>query len=95
MTVALCGSWEHHGPCPLAPHHSATRRSTSGLVVRVLFATEPEHEAEARAIIADALAAGRLSVPSVGTDSWRLKEQGRSELADGERELAARLVASN
>ena len=57
---------------PLASHRSATRRSTSGLVVHVLYATEPEHEAEARAIIADALAAGRLTVPSVGTDSRRL-----------------------
>ncbi|MEX5721628.1 hypothetical protein [Geodermatophilus maliterrae] len=22
ITVALCGSWEHEPPCPLAPHHT-------------------------------------------------------------------------
>jgi hypothetical protein len=27
ITVALCGSWSHEPPCPLAPHHTAAERS--------------------------------------------------------------------
>ena len=27
ITVALCGSWTHEPPCPLAPHHTRVQRS--------------------------------------------------------------------
>jgi hypothetical protein len=26
ITTELCGSWQHDGPCPLAPHHTAAER---------------------------------------------------------------------
>jgi hypothetical protein len=26
ITVALCGSWSHDPPCPLAPHHTDALR---------------------------------------------------------------------
>ena len=94
VTLALCGSWEHDGPCPLAPHHTATRRSATALLVRVVFAAEAEREAEVRSLITGALTAGRLAVPSIGTGCWRLVEEGPSELNAGEHEHAARLVAS-
>jgi hypothetical protein len=98
VTVALCGSTPHEGPCPLAPHHTATRHSPEGLLVRVLFATEPAREVDARTLIADALAAGHVAghvdMPSTRGDGWRLVAHRRSEPSDAEREHAARLVAS-
>ena len=30
ITVALCGSWDHEPPCPLAPHHTRAHRSGDG-----------------------------------------------------------------
>ena len=93
VTVALCGSLHHDGPCPLAPHHTATRRSPEGLLVRVLFATEPAHEAHTRKLISDALAAGQVARPSTVGDGWRLVAQRRSEPSEAERQHATRLIA--
>jgi hypothetical protein len=39
ITVALCGSWEHEPPCPLAPHHTAAERDGDVVRLRILFAT--------------------------------------------------------
>jgi hypothetical protein len=46
ITMFLCGSWEHDGPCPLAPHHTRATRDGSHLRIRVLFAVEPELETQ-------------------------------------------------
>jgi hypothetical protein len=94
VTVALCGSWQHDGPCPLAPHHTSTRRGPEGLLVRVLFATEPAREPDARRLIAGALAAGQVVPASAVGTRWRLVSQRRCDPSEGERQHAARLVAS-
>lgn len=72
VTVALCGSWDHEPPCPLAPHHTATDRRGDTVHVRVLFATEPEAETDVRRRIDTALAAGTLEGPDGTTTHWRL-----------------------
>jgi hypothetical protein len=92
ITVGLCGSWEHEPPCPLAPHHSQIERAGDEVRVRVLFATEPEDEAEVRGRINEALAKGRL----VGTDGevtvWQVTRSGRSPIDTSEIQHAQRLV---
>jgi hypothetical protein len=47
VTLALCGSWDHRPPCPLA-HHTHSERSGTIVRVRVVFATEPENEGDVR-----------------------------------------------
>jgi hypothetical protein len=93
ITVALCGSWQHEGPCPLAPHHTSAVRDSSDLVLRVIFATEPESEPRVRSLIVDALATGQLVGPDGEPTSWRLLRQSVGQLADRESSHAARLVA--
>lgn len=42
VTAALCGTWHHEPPCPLAPHHCQADRVGGQVRVRVLFAAEPD-----------------------------------------------------
>lgn len=92
ITVALCGHWEHEGPCPLAPHHTGTARFGDDLRVRTLFAVEPELENEVRQLIEAALANGRLVGPDGITTSWRLISSARGGVLDEDVHHAARLT---
>jgi hypothetical protein len=93
ITVQLCGHWEHEPPCPLAAHFTNAERVGAEVRLRVLFATEPEHEAEVRERIAEALQSGALTGPDGAATSWTLVEQGSSAVADGELAHARRLAA--
>lgn len=92
VTASLCGSWEHEGPCPLAPHHTTARRDGAQLHVRVLFAVEPELEDTVRERVVAPLSRGRLIGPGGATTSRQLADSRSSELAGGELEQAARLT---
>ncbi len=83
ITLALCGGGEHEPPCPLAPHHTAARRSEDAVHLRVLFATDPAQEDEVRRRITEALAA-----------RWPVRSSGAGTVATGEAAHAARLAAS-
>jgi hypothetical protein len=85
ITVALCGSWEHEPPCPVAPHHTAVTRSGSEVALRVLFAADPADEQRVRLLVEAALARG---------DGWRLVRSSASAVRPDEGEHAGRLVAS-
>jgi hypothetical protein len=85
ITVALCGSWEHRPPCPLAPHHTAAERAGKQLRLRVLFAAEPDDEPRVRALIDGTLADG---------SGWRLASTAPSEVRPVERAHAERLTRS-
>jgi hypothetical protein len=95
VTVALCGSWEHEPPCPLAPHHTAVEGSDDALDVRVVFAAQPEVEGEVRRRIDGALAKGEVTRPDGTTSRWRLVDAGPDGLRDGERDLGARLAGQS
>jgi len=82
ITTELCGQWEHPPPCPLAPHHTAAERQGPQVHLRILFATEPEHEAEVRTRIGRALAA------------WQVRRSAAGAVRPDERAHAGRLVAS-
>ena len=94
ITVALCGSWEHEPPCPLAPHHTRAERVGDEVRLRVLFAAEPAEESRVRAMIDDALSEGTGATPKDGTVSWRLVVSRESEVRPEEQEHAARLTES-
>ena len=82
ITAELCGHWEHPPPCPLAPHHTAAQRRVAQVHLRILFATEPDREAEVRTRIGRALAA------------WHVRSCVAGEVRPDERAHAGRLVAS-
>ena len=94
ITFAVCGSWDHPGPCPLAPHHTSTSGDGSEVRVRVLFATESDHEADVRGRIVSALSSGRVPTPDGGTASWRLRHHAAGALEADEADHAARLAAA-
>lgn len=93
VTVALCGSWEHDPPCPLAPHHTSAARAGELVRLHVLFAAEPGDEPEVRRRIDEALRAGTLTGPDGTRTGWELRGTTVAEVTDAERERAARLAA--
>lgn len=92
VTIALCGSWEHPGPCPVAPHHTGVERDGDDLVVRVLFACAPEDEAGVRAVIVEALGEGELVGPDGLRTRWTLTRQAPSTVLPDEEDRAAALA---
>jgi hypothetical protein len=94
VTVALCGSWTHEPPCPLAPHHTSTARDGDRLRVRVLFASDPAEEPRVRVLVEEALAGGECVGPDGVRTSWRLVEAAASPVRPEERERAGRLLRS-
>ncbi|MCO1655291.1 hypothetical protein [Pseudonocardia humida] len=94
VTAELCGHWEHEPPCPVAAHHTRAERRGDVVDLRVLFAAEPEREAEVRTRIELALRAGALTGPGGATTRWRLREVGPAVVADAEADHAERLTRS-
>ncbi|MFW3169583.1 hypothetical protein [Geodermatophilus sp. CPCC 206100] len=91
VTLALCGSWDHEPPCPLAAHRTAAVRTGDRLAVRVVFAAVPDDEARVREVVHGALAGGHCTGPNGVDTAWRLLDDGPSELRPDERALADRL----
>jgi hypothetical protein len=94
ITSALCGTFAHPPPCPLAPHHTRSTRRDDGVAVRVLFAVEPAREAEVRARIDGALRAGLGEAPDGTRTRWVLRGSTPGTVVEEEREHAGRLVAN-
>jgi len=94
ITVALCGHWEHDAPCPLSPHHSRADRVGDDVIIRILFAVEPELEDVVRQSIDRALAGGHLTGPDGGTTRWKMHISQPSVIQHDETEHAQRLISS-
>ena len=94
ITVALCGSWSHEPPCPLAPHHTRAHRSGNEVTLRLLFAADPDDESRVRALIEEALARGWGDGPDGARTSWQLVWAAPSEVRPGEEDHARRLMRS-
>jgi hypothetical protein len=94
ITAALCGSWDHEPPCPLAPHHTSSHRQGERVRLRVLFATEPDAAAEVRRRIDAALARGALRTPGRAVTTWRVEASAPGTLRPDEEDHGRRLVSS-
>lgn len=92
ITLELCGSWEHEGPCPVAPHHTGATRAGDEVRLRILFAAEPASEGDIRRRIARALAQGGLRGPGGETTHWRLVSSTASAVLPEETPHARRLA---
>lgn len=94
ITTALCGSWEHPPPCPLAAHYTGVQQDGGTVTLRTIFAADPLQEGEVRRRIDDALAHGSQTGPD-GTVSYRrLLESRVGELTAAERGHALRIAGS-
>jgi hypothetical protein len=69
VTLALCGSWDHPGPCRW-PHQTAAAWEGSRGHVRVVFTADIQDEAHVRRLIDQALAAGECIGPDGKSNSW-------------------------
>jgi pyrimidine deaminase RibD-like protein len=78
VTVALCGHWEHDGPCRW-PHHN----QIEGHQFKTVFIATPEDEPEVRRRIRTALH---------GHPGWRVLSDAGRTLATDEQKVAARLA---
>jgi hypothetical protein len=94
ITVALCGSWSHEPPCPLAPHHTEATRDGDEVTLRILVAAAPDDEPRVRALVEEALARGEGEDPDGVPTSWRLLRSGPSPVRPEEQEHAGRLLRS-
>ena len=91
ITLALCGSWEHTPPCPLAAHHTRPVRHGKTVDLRVVFTTEPELEDEVRRRIDAALRAGAAADADGVTSHWALRGSGPGVLSPPELAQALRI----
>src|SRR4051812_15712093 len=85
VAVALCGHWDHDGPCPVPHRTEVVGRDDEDLVMRVVFACPPEDADRVRTAVAAALDAGRLPVPapdSAPVTHWRVVDVGPAVLSE-------------
>ena len=94
ITLALCGSWDHEPPCPLAPHSTEARRVGPALRVRVLFAADPRRQREVRRRIAKALATGAVQDPAGNLARWKLLHAAAAGLTPRDRQRGSRIAKS-
>jgi hypothetical protein len=74
VTVALCGHWEHDGPCRW-PHHTAAEATAAGdVAVTTRFACAADEEPDVRRRIAAAVAGGSLIGPDGERTTWTAAE---------------------
>src|SRR5689334_23128825 len=72
VTTALCGHWEHEGPCRWE-HFTSSEVDGGSVVVTVHFDAGPEDEEQVRELIRSALSGGSLVGPDGTTTTWRLE----------------------
>ncbi|ELT43925.1 hypothetical protein [Arthrobacter nitrophenolicus] len=94
ITEALCGSWQHPPPCPLAAHHTATELVAGTLRLRTIFAADAAQEDEVRRRIGAALGRGSMAGPDGKSSRWTLLEAAPGELTAAEREHVERIAGT-
>ena len=93
VTLALCGSWDHAGPCRW-PHETSGAWDGRRGRVRVVFAAKAEEEAHVRALIERALAGGECRGPDGTQSFWVVVEQGGGVLSESEEVLGVKIAES-
>ena len=71
VTVALCGHWEHDGPCRW-PHLTTTESAQNRIAVHVSYDCADNERADVESIIAGAISSGVLATPVHEATTWRV-----------------------
>ncbi len=82
ITVALCGHWEHDGPCPIAPHHTSWHHDPNQAAIvhiRTLYAVTDDAHDDASPACADGLALGTLTGTDGHTTRWHLLDDSPAQ----------------
>ena len=69
VTLALCGSWDHAGPCRW-PHETSAEWNERRGRLRVTFTADADEEKRVRALIERALAGGKCVGPDGKLSRW-------------------------
>jgi hypothetical protein len=93
VTVALCGHWQHDGPCRW-PHHTAVADVEGALEVRTVVVSDAVDEPGVRARIDDALESGEQDGPDGLVSTWIMLSSAADDLRPDEQELAHRIRAT-
>ena len=80
VTVALCGHWEHDGPCRW-PHNN----QIEGARFRTIFIATDDDEPEVRRRIRAALH---------GETAWRIESDSARDVSEHEQDLAGQLFSA-
>ena len=81
VTVALCGHWEHDGPCRW-PHNSRINAGSHPVRLRIVLVVPDDERAEAL---------GRVEAGLRGDSRWCVRSFGLSVISADEEDLAKRL----
>lgn len=84
VTVALCGYWEHEGPCRW-PHNNAITAEQGTARLRTLFVADGAEEQSVRDLIVGGLG---------DATGWAVTSTAARPVAESERELARRLLST-
>jgi hypothetical protein len=84
VTVALCGFWEHEGPCRW-PHNNAISAEGTPARFRTLFVAEAADELAVRDLIEGGLATAT---------GWSVSSSAARPVEASERDLAERLLST-
>jgi hypothetical protein len=84
VTVALCGHWDHDGPCRW-PHNSRIDTDTSPARLRSVIVVPGEDREEV---------VRRVEVALRGDERWAVERIATGAINDDEQDLAARLAQS-
>jgi hypothetical protein len=71
VTTALCGHWEHDGPCRW-PHATRALERGGALVLDISVECDAAEADEVRRLVLDALAAGETTGPDGWRTTWEL-----------------------
>ena len=83
VTVALCGHWDHAGPCRWPHETSVTWDGRQGKV-RVVFVADEEEEQQVRESIARALTGGECVGPDGKRSCWAATGHSAGVLSESE-----------
>jgi len=85
VTVALCGHWDHEGPCRW-PHNSEIDTDATPARLRTVFACAPDEVDDVHAAIDDAVRSA---------DEWNVLASSRREPHGDEVDLGHRLASGS
>ena len=91
VTLALCGSWDHDGPCRWPHQTSATWDDRRG-GVRVVFVADEDEETHVRDLIDIALTGGECVGPDGKLSHWKVTEQRGGVLSEAEKTWGAMIA---